>query len=335
MKMTMRELAEKTGFSPATISRVITRKANVNAATRAEVEKALRKIDYTPVRTNRKKYAKKTVLIISGAGPSNFYTRLFATMAPLLHARGYYVLNSNICHDDFLTEHYVEYAQMQEFCGIIMLTPIDSPSLVKRLSQPPCPVVLVDRYLRSIDLDAVYMDNYRAGYMVGKYLHDMGHRRIVCLVHDKKPTSVFDRVTGFTHAMEDLGVGDYLLWNELESDAAGGNALGREYLSSLRKYTAVFCLNEPMTRAFVDTVQEGGLDIPRDVSVIGIAPTVMSISGNVKLTCVINNPELLGQTAVDMLMDRLGGLEQAPRKIVFPPQLSIQNSVLDLSREIR
>ncbi len=335
MKKTMKELAELTGFSPATISRVLTRNKNVNAATRRQVEEALGKIQYTPTRVNRKKYAKKTVLVISGETSSTFHTRLFATMSGLLRQHGYIVLVGHSEFDEEVEEQYVEYAQTQQYAGIIMITPMDTPSLVGLLGKSPCPVVLVNRYLRSIDLDAVYMDNYRAGYIVGKYLHDMGHRRIACMATKFKSTAIVDRLTGFTDAMHDYGINpsDYLIWREGDLKRESGLAFGKDYLAELRDYTAVFCLNEPMARGYVETIQENGLSIPDDVSVICIAPMPVNISASLKLTCVIHNAELIGKTAVDLLFDRINGLDQAPRKIVFPPQISIQNSVKPISSD--
>ncbi len=328
----MKELSALIGFSPTTISRVLTKNKSVNAETRARVEEALRNISYTPTRVNRKKYAKKTVLVISGETCSTFHTRLFATMSSLLRAQSCFVMVGHTGFDEAIEEQYVEYAQAQKYCGIIMITPIDSPSLVRLLSGCACPIILVNRYLRSIDLDSVCMDNYRAGYIVGKYLADMGHRKIACLSSASKSTSVFDRITGFTDAMADSGLNadEYFIWRSGDLRQEGGQAFGREYIKSLRDYSAVFCLSEPMARGFVEVVQESGLEIPRDVSVICVAPMAVNITGGVKLTCVIHNAELIGKTAVDMLMDRLNGFGQAPRKIVFPPQLSIQDSVRKL-----
>lgn len=329
VKKTMKELAAIVGFSPATISRVLTKNKSVNEKTRIQVEEALRKIKYTPTRVSRKKYSRKTVLVISGETSSNFHTRLFAVMSAMLRAQGYIVLVGHSEFNESLEELYVEYGQVQEYCGLIMITPMDTPSLVHLLEKSPCPVVLVNRYLRSIDLDSVYMDNYRAGYMVGKYLHDMGHRRIACLATSHKSTAIVDRIAGFIDAMNDAGIdaNDYLVWKEGSLTSESGHVFGEQFLSNPRNYSAVFCLSEPMARGFVDTIQEKGHRIPEDVSLICVAPMPVNITGNVKLTCVIHNAEQIGKTAVEMLFDRLRGLDQAPRKIVFPPQLSIQDSV--------
>lgn len=331
MKKTMKELAALTGFSPATISRVLTKNKSVSAETRRDVEKALSSIEYLPTRSPRKKYSKKTVLVISGETSSSFHTLLFSTMSSMLRERGYFVLVGHSGFDEHLEEEYVKYAHALDYCGIIMITPMDTPELTGLLTRSSCPVVLVNRYLRSVDLDAVYMDNYRAGYMVGQHLTDMGHRRIACIDGGNKSTAIVDRLSGFMDALADAGVRreDCYVW-EGDLLKESGNRFGRLYIDSLREYTAVFSFNEPMARGFVETVQENGLVIPQDVSVICIAPMVVNITGNVKLSCVIHNAELLGKTAVEMLMDRLGGLEQAPRKIVFPPQLCVQDSVKKL-----
>lgn len=333
MKMTIRELSDKTGFSPSTISRVLTQNKNVNSATRQKVEEALRQFDCLPAPSTRKKASKKTVLVVSGETSTNFHTKLFETMSRKLRREGYVVLLGNSGFDEKLEEQYVEYAQSQRYSGIIMLTPVETPALKRLAEKSPCPIILVSRFLRSIDLDSVYMDNYRAGYITANHLLDMGHHRVACLTGGRKSTSSADRLNGFIDAMADAGLpeADHLVW-EGDLRKESGVRFGEEYVKSHRDRTAVFCISEPMARGFVETVLAAGLDIPGDVSVICVAQTPAVVKDNVKLTCVIHNAQQMGDTAVDMLLDRLDGLDAAPRKIIYPPQLCVQDSVRDLKR---
>ena len=329
---TLKELAHLTGFSPATLSRVLNKSNDVNEATRRGVEEALNRIGYEHIRSERKKAFRKTVLIVAGESASLYHTKLYAKLSERLRLAGILPFLAISDFEEAREEEYVSFAQDKGFGGIVMTTAMETPRLKRLVEKSPCPIVLVNRPLRSTDTDVVHTDNYRAGYIAAAHFLERGHGKFICISGGMKSSSSQDRVSGFVDALKDVDTNgsDWLVWDG-DFNYASGQRFGAEYAAGYRKYTAVFCVNEAMARGFAEVVLEAGLKIPDDVSVICMTAEPVVINEKLALTCVVNNAELFGETAAQMLVDRMNGLDVAPRKIVYPPQLCTRDSVRNLS----
>ena len=98
-----------------------------------------------------------------------------------------------------------------------MITAMETHELVTFLQSAAIPIVLVNRYIRTLDIDVVRIDNYRGGYMAAQYLLEKGHRHIAHLAGPRNSAAPQDRLRGFADEGQQrpLYCRRYLLWRSL------------------------------------------------------------------------------------------------------------------------
>ena len=167
MKITLNDIAKQTGISSATISRVLTNSGYVKPETKAIIENALIQSDYhhMPRRKSMPHEISEIILVIAGDITSAVYTSHIKGITQVAEKSGKKVFIVNSDYSSDIEEEYLKFAYRNHFAGVIMLNAIETAGLVQALRSAHCPVVLVNRYLRSLDTDTVCIDNFRGGYM--------------------------------------------------------------------------------------------------------------------------------------------------------------------------
>ena len=331
MSITIKELAAISGYSSATISRVLTNKSNVSEKTRQAVQALLLAHNYRPTIFTMQTGAslRRVVLLVVNDITNLFYTALIREIQEELFPHGFLCVVGVSENRSELEEQFLRYAREDRLAGIALLTPIETPQLKELLGKLCCPVVLLNRYIRSMDLDAVCIDNYRGGYLATEYLIQKGHKKICHLAGFRESSASSERQAGFLDAYR-----DYLLQNGQAHVYSGnlqwesGYAFFREWVERPLGYTAIFFANDLMAAGFCAGAQTHGISIPKQVSVIAFDNTPTSTQGSVKITTVGIAPQIMGQEAAKILLSRMQANGTAPpTKVIFPPTVTERESV--------
>ena len=329
MSVTIRDIARESGYSIATISRALSNSNTVKSETKQQILLIAQNLGYHYQPYGRRDTTPPhIVMLVVGDIMNLFYLGIIKGINDLLSKQGIKLAIFNSDYDPVREEEFVRYADENKYDGIIMITATETAGLVSLLKTVSCPVVLANRYIRSMDLNVVCIDNYRGGYMAASYLVEMGHRKIAHLAGQRNSTASQDRERGFRDALKDhqlIMVDAAVQYGNLKKDS--GVDFGKYFLNGLRDYTAVFCANDLMAAGFCESIIEAGLTVSEDVSVICFDDSPAAISGPVKLTTISRDPYPMGRAAAEMMIEELSEKGQKRRKIVFPPTLSIRSSV--------
>lgn len=335
MKATIEDISRESGFSCATVSRVITGKNNVKEETRKKIEEVIDRLGYQiPAQKAIESHFQKTVMIVTGDLTNPFYAGLIKNVDECLHKEGYMTILGASDYNPAREEDYIVYAQTQGFVGIIMVTAVETENLKILIRTSPCPIIMVNRYIKSVDVDVVCIDNYRGGYMAVEYLISMGHTKIAHLAGQKNSTASQDRTSGFRDAVKENGLPfteEAIYYGDLKRSS--GYEYGKYYVKHLREYTAVFFGNDLMAAGFADAVLEEGLEIPRDVSIICF-DDLLARESNLKFTTISREPSTMGKFAAKILLDRINGTVNEVRKVIYPPKIHIRSSVRNLNSPV-
>lgn len=338
-KITIKELSQKIGVSTSTISRVLTARGYVKEETRQIVEKALQEYEYF-YRDRKKsaplakaKNASDMVFVFAGDLRLSANVEYIPGIASVLEANGLKVAIIDARGDPSIDEDYFKYAMQGNACGAIMLNVIDTPVMENMLRETDFPIVLANRYLRTVDTDIVCSDNYRSGYVATRYLIDHNHRHIAHLAGPQNSTSSHDIMRGYIDAMADAKLPireDDIYYGNLKSDS------GRTYAKMLFEHpdrpTAVFCTTCDAANGLVYTLFELGLSIPQDLSVVCTQNSESSAASRVPLTCIAYDHHQMGVATAEMLLNRIQNPRQRHRKVVYMPTLIERSSVATLER---
>lgn len=334
MSVTIYDIAKESGVSTSTVSRVLSGKITPKGKSYAKVMDAVKSLNYQhreqlPIYSS----ARHEIMVIVDDITNPFYMEIATTIHQILTAASYRmaIYLSEPKHNS--DEELLRLAETKNFSGVIMITAVETPEFVQLLKSYTVPLVLVNRIIRSLDLNSVCIDNERGGYMATQYLIEKGHTKIAHLAGPAQSTASADRLRGYREALEDSNIpfssGD-VFHGDLKAQS------GRDFAQFFirenyrDKYTAVFCANDIMAASLQDELRKHGINVPEDLSIVCFDDTSATTSGEVKLTTVAQSPGVMGQATAEFLLKLISTECPVCQKAVFPPELIERDSVKSL-----
>ena len=330
MARTLDDLAELSGVSRATVSRVING-GSVSPATRQRVLDVIETTNYRPNLAARN----------LASGRSGVVGVVMHVAAPLTFADAYFSqLLTGIC--DSLTsqaagmmlwlgnrtkqETLANILAMGMLDGVIVTADTIDDPLVDGLRASDLPIVLVGH--RRADRDASYVDvdHEAAAEAMTSHLVNTGRKEIYHITGRPNSVSGRDRAIGFRRALRKAGVpheghvvpGDY-------TDESGYEAT-RNLMASGVTVDALFCGNDNTARGAYQALFEVGRSIPDDVAVAGFDDLEFASQLEPPLTTVRQGVDEIGQEAARTLLSLLENPESGPRRILLPTELVVRGS---------
>lgn len=219
-----------------------------------------------------------------------------------------------------------------QVAGLIIVVDQASKYFDTVYEQIDVPVVLIDYHRKGRKMNCVITDNVGGAVEATNYLMKMGHRKIGFLSDSIEGHLSFqERFEGYKRALKKNNIPyDKRLTaiGEKEEIETGYKAV-RNLFSGQGSLlaTAVFCANDSVAFGAMRFIQERGLKIPEDVSIVGFDDLEMCKYVNPLLTTVRVSKEEMGKNAVKLLIERLKNPNSSVRKIKMKTQLLIRNSV--------
>lgn len=328
-KLTIMDIARLSGFSKSTISRVLKNDPHVKASTRAKIKAIIEKNNFirSELAASMVTGSLKMVLIIAGDIANPFYSRSVKKIEEVLDRAGYATI---VCSSNYNSEKETRYLNLAAECrvaGVILMTAIESQALYDMLDRLPCPIVLMNRYLKNREFDTVVQDNYRSSYHATRYLIECGHKNIVLLA-GSIGSAAEERVNGYLKAMADAKYkvqSDMIVYGNLTSEC--GAALAMRLAQSQSDATAVLIANDAMTMGFVQKWHSMRKKIPEDISVICYDHTPMMDYMPVSISSVGVDAASIGDKAASLLLSRIKGDKGPKQRVVLEAELYIRESV--------
>ncbi len=335
MRITIKQIAEMAGVSTATISRVINNNGYVNSETRRKIENLLHDINYDFGKNKKVKLSKSSDIVMCIMVDSGLetYAEFSKGLSAEFESNGYLFVCVNYYGDIEKQAHYIEYAIENNFAGVIMTSAVETPNLIAAIEKAPFPIVLLNRYLRSIETDTVCTDNLRIGYTATRYLIEHGHTKIAHIAGPFNSTSCQDRGHGFEDALHSAGLNpsDAIRLSCNNEDYFSGYNAGVELLKSKEKVTAIFAHTDCIAAGVEDAYYDAGFSVPDDLSIISVDDTNYSKRGKVKLTAIRIDNYNMGKEAAKIFINRLNDINGRKIKLVFSAQIVERDSVKTIS----
>lgn len=329
-KLTIDDVARLSGFSRSTVSRVLSNNPNVNPQTRAIIRQVISENNYQPNSLARglAQGGINIVALIVGDIRNPFYSHLIWHAEQILHKNGYMTLLCNSNYDNKKTEDFLDTAIQYGYAGIITVSVGNDESIANRLNHMPCPVVLLNRYLPHFNGDVVVTDNFTGGYLATKHLIELGHTKIGFLKGPDNSAVTHDRFSGFEKAMQNFSITinqQYIGNGDLSMDSGYNYGM---HLVALDKNspTAVVAGNDLMALGVINALEQSGMHVPNDVSIVGFDDIPIASLKGISLTTIRQPVKDLGETAASLIIKRLTCNEPRKRKVLFDPELIIRST---------
>jgi len=325
----MKDIAEDLGVSLMTVSKALRSHSDISEETRKRVLKRAQELDYRPNWIARSLVTRRTYMagLVIPDLMHSFFAEVAKGVARRLEPHGYQIVISNSEESVETEQRQIEMLAARNLDGLIVASaqPGWRKQTVELLRSNKVPVVLIDREPAGIEANFVGVKDEEIGAMATEHLYEQGCRRIAHVRGDT-PNSV-GRLRGYKRALTKLGLkprNDYVV--NARDDAGGCDAM-LKLLAVAEPPDGVFCYNDPVAAGAIKGVLEAGLNVPRDVAIIGAGNVHYSDLLRVPLSTIDQSSSLIGETAADLLIECMEAkTPRQPKHLLIPPRLIMRES---------
>jgi DNA-binding LacI/PurR family transcriptional regulator len=323
---TITDVARRAGVSKSLVSLVVRGGRHVSAKRRAAVQEAASALGYRPNAMARGLVQRRTRIL--GVLASDLHNLFFSDVLEAVQEQatraGYRVLINTGNRVPAQEDAAIETLLQLRVDGLILAGVLMESRLVVESSRA-LPVVLIGRSARAPTVDSVTNDDWAGAVTAVKHCAALGHRRIAH-IDGGQGAGADARRRGYEDAMRRLRLAKHTTVMAASYTEEGGHSGTLALLERPARPTAIFAANDLAAVGAMNAIEERGLRVPDDVSLVGYDNTSLAGLRHLSLTTV-HQPRLeMGQMAVSMLLERLEQGRTRPCRAVLAPSLVVRGS---------
>ncbi|MEA3334286.1 MAG: LacI family DNA-binding transcriptional regulator [Chloroflexota bacterium] len=325
---TIIDVAERAGVSKSTVSRVVADDGQgVSDRARERVQKAIEELGYVPnAVASSLRTARTNIIMLTIPDIANpFWPDLARGVQDVMDEEGYAVVFANSDWDGQREATFLQMAGRNRLDGIL-INPIQVSN--EELKATGIPTVVISSSERYPDFDAVGSDSFGAAQQALAHLTVLGHRRIGLIRGRRVHRLQHSRLAGYLHYLHEHGLPiDENLIVEVTFDETGGFQAMEQLLALPCPPTAVFASNDLLAIGALHAAHAAGLQVPRDLSIVGLDGIFAASTTIPPLTTVAKPKEVIGRRAACLLLERIRRLAPStPRREIVACHLQERGS---------
>ena len=328
-KATIKDVAEMSGVTPATVSYVINNTAKITLETRRKVMDAIEKLNYTPndlaksLKTNKSNMLGILLPNVSFV----FYANISAVAEQVFQNYGYALFLCNTKYKPSLEQKYITLLIEKNVEGILICDSLIDRSNYAVLQKANMPFVCIDEIFRDqINAPTVCVDHYLGVDMMVTHLYKMGAKKIV-YVHIPMESNILDiRLKAYKKSMLNLGLEPNVVLISMPqvSFMESGYEIAHLLYQNLDQTDAVFAETDEIALGINMYFKERNVAVPQDVLLAGYDGSMMSKISSPALTTIDQNIEKLAGESAKSLLDLIRSNRSQDLTII--PTLVIRGS---------
>ncbi len=337
-RVTIKDVARHAGVSVSTVSNVLNgRTSTMTPETLHRIRQAIHSLNYRPSSVARGLVTRRTatVGIILSEIETPLFLQALSFIEPIARDAGYNLL---LCKARSLNDEReaVELLRDKQVDGIIFLSISeyrDDEHLLE-LQASGLPLVLVNRAIIHATLDQINWDNVNGVMAAVEHLVQQGHQRIAHLRGPMNRRSSEERMRGYQLALEKFGLearDDYIQFGDYTAGPERWRESTLQLLALSPRPTAIISSDDIVAATALKTAQNAGLQVPRDIAIVGIDDQPFCTYLNPALTTVQLPIIETGRRAIEILRNRIIGESKVAEHIVLPCPLIVRESSLAIN----
>ncbi|NPV54605.1 MAG: LacI family DNA-binding transcriptional regulator [Firmicutes bacterium] len=340
MKRSIYHIAKEANVSVATVSRVLNNKPDVSEATRQKILELIHNGRFEPRVVKNKADTLGVIYHWIAHSFGNYY--VFDILSGIVDAAASFGFNVLLIPDmprdirDLGT-----YLKQRHVQGVIHIAPMSDDVWLSRIGVARIPQIVVGGRCDRYNISYVDSDNVDGAREAVRYLLNFGHRRIGFIGGQMQQSNHVDRLTGYRAALHDAGIQCderliFLIDDESAWVSGEGGKQGALYLlSQPTPPTAIFVASGHCIMGALSAINDLGLKVPDDVSIVGYDDIPLASYTVPPLTTVRQPIYELGKKGAEELLclidDTSGNRDVEPKRIVLHAPLIIRQSVKPIS----
>lgn len=335
--VSMKDISAACGVSVATVSKALNDHGDIGTATKERIRQVAKEMGYFPnsaakaLKTNR---THNLGVLFEEEDHSGLTHDYFASVLDSLKStaeeKGYDITFVNGCRTRPNRMSYLEHCRYRGFDGVILVCVNFYDPEVMELVRSDIPTVTIDHLFNNVC--AVMSDNIKGIHDLLHYVFDKGHRKIA-YIHGIDSAVTQKRLSSFYKTAADLGVDipDEYIRTAAYRDTKGAYAETEKLLSLKNRPTCIFYPDDFACYGGMNAINERGLRVPDDISVVGYDGIMIARHLEPKLTTLQQDTKQLGMKAAEKVIN----LIENPKitlieQIVVAGQVYAGNSVAEI-----
>ncbi len=327
---TIRDVAQRAGVAPITVSRVLNNSGYFRPEIKARVEAAAGELHYVPNQLARSLRSNRThmlALIVSDV-TNPFWTTVARGVEDAASEQGYTVILGNTDENEEKQAAYLSVLLRKRVDGVLLVPARSTSEPVKMIQKQGVQVVVLDRAVPGAEVDIVRCSSLDGSHKLIGHLLGQGHRRIAVLAGPKTVSVSHERLAGYKRAFAEARVStdDALIFHGEFTIESGQQMMNRVIESGVQP-SAIFAMNNFIAIGVLKALHKLSLRVPEDISLVSFDDLPTSLVVDPFLTVVAQPAYEIGQRATQLLLQRIADPDGLLfQEVILPTELIIRRS---------
>lgn len=329
-QVTIKEIAQKTGFSVNTVSRALSNRGEIKKETADLIRKKAEEMGYLPNLLARGLSGKRTntIGLIMGETQNPYHWPVVGIIQKELTKRGQNLILANSEETGEGLYNAVSIMLSSRVDGLLMFYPDKGEDSLYLLQRHNVPTVLLATH-SSVPISYIELDEEKEGYLATSYLLERGCKKIAYISRDEETLPCMARRKGWAKALKERGLDDSAVFIA-DSSLQGGNRISSSVDFVTLGFDGIVAYNDLIAIGIMHNISERGYEIPARISVIGFDNIPYGEYSYPPLTTIDVQKEEIGKRAVEMLMRHIEYKSEHNKvpfeKIILESKLIIRKS---------
>ena len=312
-KLTIKDIAKKFNVSISTVSKALNDSYEISETTKNKIQKYAKENNYKPNfnALSLKNRSTKTIGVIIPTMLNYFFAQVFKGIEKTALKEGYKVITciSNQSYDK--EAEIIEMLSNGSIDGFLLSMAKETElnnnfNHFSKSIENGTPIVMFDRVAKSISCDKVITDDFEGAANTVEFLHKKNHKKIAFVSTMSDLHIGKERVEGYKKGLEKVGLkfDEELVLNIKERDYKKYKNIVRPFIKS-KDIDAVITTGESVAVSVMKAIKKYNKKIPKDVAVIAFSNGILARHSSPKMTTISQHGEIMGETAAQILIDKL------------------------------
>jgi LacI family transcriptional regulator len=337
-RTTLKDLAQYLSLSTSTISRALLNDKNIQLDTKNRVLAAAEKLGYKPnVTALNLKYGKtKSIGFVVPEMTTPFSAKVLQGIHNILYPLGYKVIILQSDEDPLREKENLLLLEAFNVDGIIinLCHETHNQELYQQIIHRGTPLVFFDRIPHhTLDVSKVLVDDHIKASLMIEHLISCGRSKIVHLMGPSTVRNAVERASGYQRILT-----KHKLYNPkllIKTNRVGfedGRIAAKQLLDSTIEFDSIFAFTDTLAIGAMNYLQEQGVQIPEEIAIASFSGTEFSTNVYPPLTSVEQPLTKMGETAAELIMEKIKDASSASRTVILDAQLVYRASTLGKAR---
>jgi len=336
-RINMSDIAKACSVSIGTVSRALADDEKINIKTRNRIKKVAKELGYVPnilARTLSIKTSDIVGIIIPDI-TNPFFAEVAKTIEIYARERGFsiFLCNTNLSIEN--EKKYIDKLYSYQVDGIIVLpVSLNIDHILNRFSAKDNIVFLTYVPTNPEKSNYVITDDYKIIFLALNYLTNIGHKKIAYLGGEENLYSDNMRRESFLKIMNEFNLNPIFVNKERKNYSNRQNIIEdikNDLITTTELPTAIITYNDNFALKVIQAIEEVGLKVPDDISVMGIDDISIAKLYNVQLSTVAQNITEIGIKSAEIMINKITGQVSDYQHYILEPKLVIRKSTKSIS----